>query len=61
MNCADIAATIHADMCDDNANGYSWAPRWGGDAGFDKTVWIDGRPYTYPAGSYDCSSSVITA
>lgn len=60
-SCAEIAAQIHADMCDDDSNGYSWAPRWGGDAGWYKTLTIDGRDYSYPVGSYDCSSSVITA
>lgn len=59
-SCADIAARIHADMCDDDSNGYSWSPRWGGSGRY-KTLSIDGRDYTYEVGSYDCSSSVITA
>lgn len=57
----EIAAIIHADMCNDESNGYSWAPRWGGDAGWEKTLTIDGYDYTYPVGSYDCSSSTKTA
>ena len=58
---AEIAALIHADMCDDDRNGYSWNPRQGGDYGGNKTLTIDGKKYTYPLGSYDCSSSVIKA
>lgn len=61
-NCANIAAIIHADMCEDDRNGYSWEPRWGGDHpdGW-KSLEIEGREYGYWLGSYDCSSSVITA
>lgn len=63
VSLADVAATIHYDMCVDEANGYSQAPyRWGGDSPLGtKTVEIAGRRYTYKRGSYDCSSSVITA
>lgn len=63
VSLADIAATIHYDMCMDAANGYSQAPhRWGGDSPLGtKTIAIHGRNYTYKRGSYDCSSSVITA
>lgn len=59
----DVAATIHYDMCVDAANGYSQAPyRWGGDSPLGtKSIVIHGRTYTYKRGSYDCSSSVITA
>lgn len=62
IDCADIAATIHQDMVEDPRNGYSWEPRWGGDHpdGY-KTLNIYGREYGYWLGSYDCSSSVITA
>ena len=61
MNVADIAATIHARMCEDSRFGYSWSPRWGTDgAGY--VVWrIGGRDYRVKLGDYDCSSSVITA
>lgn len=61
-DCANIAAIIHADMCEDDRNGYSWEPRWGGDHpdGY-KTLMIEGREYGYWLGSYDCSSSVCTA
>lgn len=62
IDCANVAATIHADMVNDDRNGYSWSPRWGGDhPDGNKTLTIDGRNYTYALGSYDCSSSVITA
>ena len=63
VSLADVAATIHYDMCVDEANGYSQAPyRWGGDSPLGtKTIEIAGRKYTYKRGSYDCSSSVITA
>lgn len=61
-DCRNIAAIIHADMCEDDRNGYSWEPRWGGDHpdGY-KTLRIEGREYGYWLGSYDCSSSLITA
>ena len=61
-DCRNIAAIIHADMCEDDRNGYSWEPRWGGDhpAGY-KTLVIEDREYGYWLGSYDCSSSVCTA
>lgn len=62
ISIADIAATIHYDMCVDPANGYSQAPyRWGEDGLGIKTIAIHGRKYSYDRGSYDCSSSVITA
>jgi len=63
VDLGDVAATIHYDMCVDEANGYSQAPvRWGGDSPHGtKTVRVGGRDYTYKRGSYDCSSSVITA
>lgn len=63
VNIADIAAAIHYDMCVDPDNGYSQAPvRWGGDSPNGvKTLKIHGRIYSYKRGSYDCSSSVITA
>ena len=58
----DIAALIHYDMVMDERNGYSQSPRWGGDSSYGfKTITIYGRNYTYKLGSYDCSSSVITA
>lgn len=59
----DVAATIHYDMCVDEANGYAQHPnRWGGDSPLGtKSITIAGRVYTYRRGSYDCSSSVVTA
>ena len=62
VSIADVAARIHHDMVTDERNGYSQAPtRWGGDYGGTKTLEINGRSYTYPLGSYDCSSSCILA
>lgn len=63
VSLADIAATIHYDIMADDANGYSQHPvRWGGDSPEgSKTIEVEGRQYTYQRGSYDCSSSVITA
>lgn len=59
-NIANIAAQIHANMCDDPGFGYSWSERFGNSA--DPVTWnIDGRNYTVWRGDYDCSSSVITA
>jgi hypothetical protein len=62
MKCSEVAAQIHADMCDDDRNGYDWGTRWGGDhPDGAKTLSIGGRDYTYLLGSRDCSSSVIEA
>ena len=63
VSLADVAARIHYDMVTDERNGYSQAPyRWGGDhPDGSRTLTINGREYTYKLGSYDCSSSVITA
>lgn len=59
-NCANVAAQIHANMCNDSGFGYSWGERYGNSA--DKVTWtIDGRRYTVNRGDYDCSSSVCTA
>ena len=58
-NCANVAATIHANMCNDAGFGYSMGNRWGGGA---TRVWtIDNKKYAVTAGDYDCSSSCITA
>ncbi len=56
----EIAAAIHADMCNDERNGYSWEERWG-QYGSSKTLYFDGLPYTYNLGDRDCSSSCIEA
>ena len=61
INVADIAATIHANMCEDDRFGYSWEPRWGTDGAGYATWTIHGREYTVKCGDYDCSSSIITA
>ena len=60
MGLANVAATIHAKMCEDSGFGYSWGERYGNSA--DKVTWkIEGRNYTINRGDYDCSSSVCTA
>lgn len=56
-----VAAAIHKDMCDTDTNGYSWSPRLGEDGKGYRTVTVDGDKYEYDQGSYDCSSSSITA
>ena len=56
-----LAAAVHADMVNDNANGYSWQPRWGEDGKGIKTITVDGVKLQYDRGSYDCASSVVTA
>ena len=61
MRCNEIAARIHADMVNDDDNGYSWEPRHGEDGKGVKTLTIDGKKYSYDRGSWDCSSSVINA
>lgn len=59
MGCANIAAQIHANMCNDDRFGYDWGERHGGP---DTVTWnIEGRDYTINVGDFDCSSSVITA
>ena len=59
MGKANVAATLHANMCNDAGFGYSMANRWGGGAIRQWTV--EGRTYAITAGDYDCSSSTITA
>ena len=59
MGCANIAAQIHANMCNDDRFGYSWEERYGCD---DEVTWIiEGRPYTINLGDYECGTSVKTA
>ena len=61
MGLANVAAQIHANMCEDSRFGYSWSPRWGTD-GYGYVTWnIEGRNYSIKIGDYDCSSSTITA
>lgn len=60
MGLGNVAAQIHANMCEDPGFGYSWGERYG-DPG-DPVTWnIEGRDYTVNRGDYDCSSSVCTA
>ena len=61
MGLANVAAQIHANMCDDSRFGYSWSPRWGTDGAGYVTWTVEGRNYTIKCGDYDCSSSTITA
>ena len=58
---ANVAAQIHANMCNDSRFGYSWSPRWGTDGAGYVTWNIGGRNYRIKCGDYDCSSSIITA
>lgn len=58
--CAEVAAKIHANMCNDSGFGYSWSERYG--TSRDPVTYnIGGRNYTINRGDYDCSSSVCTA
>lgn len=62
INPAEEACEIHYFMCMDPRFGYSQSPRWGGDYGEDATFTSkSGHTYKIPCGSYDCSSSLITA
>ena len=64
INPAEEAAEIHAFMCDDPRFGYSQSPRWGGDYNHGEVATFvskAGYEYKIPCGSYDCSSSTITA
>lgn len=58
----EVAARIHAAMCNDPAFGYTMDyTRWGtGGTGY-LTITDGGRTYSVRRGDYDCSSSVITA
>lgn len=59
MGKGNVAARLHANMCEDSGFGYSQDNRWGG--GPMRTWAVDGRNYQISSGDYDCSSSVITA
>lgn len=63
INPAEEAAEIHAYMCTDPRFGYSQSPRWGGDYNGEVATFVSKAGYEYkiPCGSYDCSSSTITA
>jgi hypothetical protein len=65
FNPAEEWAEIHAFMCTDPRFGYNQQPvRWGGDYGNGEPVEFttkSGRTYKLKPGSYDCSSSTITA
>lgn len=60
MGCANIAATIHAHMCECAKHGYTQGSgRWG--SGEPCAVEVEGNTYTIAGGDRDCSSSVIDA
>ena len=62
MKCNEIAAEIHAFMCEDPRFGYTQgSTRWGTGAGVVNTINIGGRKYTLNIGDMDCSSSCIVA
>lgn len=64
IDIANEAAEIHHFMCIDPRFGYNQQPeRWGGDhsAGTIEFTSSSGRKYKLKTGSYDCSSSTITA
>ena len=61
---AEEAAEIHAFMCTDPRFGYNQQPcRWGGDHPAGTVTFTSKAGYTYKlkTGSFDCSSSTITA
>ena len=60
MGRGQIAAAIHAAMCNDPRFGYSQDERWGG-GGQVLTGNTEGHAWSVPCGDYDCSSSVIQA
>ena len=62
IKCNELAAKIHAAMCNDPSFGYDMgAARWGtGGIGY-LTINEAGRDYSVRRGDYDCSSSTITA
>ena len=60
MTLNEIAAIIHLDMVEDDANGYDQVERYG-EPGNYKELEIDGRTYRYQRGDRDCSSSVCEA
>lgn len=58
MGLANVAATLHAHLCDHAAHGYTQgAGRWGS-SGY-CTVTVEGRDYRLRSGDRDCSSSII--
>ena len=58
---AEAAAEIHSFMCRDPRFGYDQVNRWGEDGQPITITLSDGEKVTISAGSYDCSSSIITA
>lgn len=58
-DCANVAATLHAHLCDHGWHGYTQGGgRWGDGEGV-CSLTIDGRTYDVEQGDRDCSSSVI--
>lgn len=55
---ANVAATFHANQCNDARFGYDWEDRWGDSS--QPIQWtVDGITGTFWAGDRDCSSSII--
>ena len=58
-NLANVAATLHAHLCNHDWHGYTQGSgRWGDGEGI-CSVTVDGREYQLAQGDRDCSSSVI--
>ena len=62
MKCNEVAAQIHAFMCQDPRFGYTQGnTRWGTGTGTKNTINVQGRKYLLDIGDMDCSSSTIKA
>lgn len=57
-NLANVAAILHAHLCEHDWHGYTWDARWGDGEGY-CYVEAEGRTYALAQGDRDCSSSVI--
>ena len=57
-DCADVAATLHAHLCEHDWHGYDWGARWGDGEGTCE-VEVGGETFSVEQGDRDCSSSVI--
>lgn len=62
MKCNEVAAQIHAFMCNDPRFGYTQgSTRWGTGTATKNTINVLGRKYVLDIGDMDCSSSTIKA
>lgn len=57
-DCADVAAALHAHLCEHDWHGYDWGARWGDGEGVCQ-VTVGGESFEVEQGDRDCSSSVI--